>query len=212
MDGTIVDSERVAWQAAVRAFKEIHQIDLPEAEWSAFHGQSDLSFFTTTCKHLGIDQIEPVRHHFAKLYLPILAQCPLLPGVREAMQMLSEFGPQAIVSGSMPAQIQCVIDAHNLASFITYTLGCGQYERGKPDPQPFQLAAHALGFEAERCLVLEDSPSGVRSGLSAGMKVIGLRIGNVRPDFPAGKHDVSEAHVQLHSLQDLRRQEIEKLF
>ncbi|MFF9913921.1 HAD family hydrolase [Streptomyces sp. NPDC013457] len=42
---------------------------------------------------------------------------------------------------------------------------------GKPSPAPYLLAAEQLGASPADCLVIEDAPSGVRSGLDAGMTV-----------------------------------------
>ncbi|GKQ38449.1 hypothetical protein ALMP_49800 [Streptomyces sp. A012304] len=47
-------------------------------------------------------------------------------------------------------------------------------EDGKPSPVPYLLAAEQLGVEPGACLVIEDAPSGVRSGLRAGMTVWGV--------------------------------------
>ncbi|MFJ5867083.1 HAD-IA family hydrolase [Streptomyces parvus] len=45
---------------------------------------------------------------------------------------------------------------------------------GKPSPVPYLQAAAQLGARPEDCLVVEDAPSGVQSGLSAGMTVWGV--------------------------------------
>jgi len=42
----------------------------------------------------------------------------------------------------------------------------------KPAPDVYLLAASTLGVEPSRCLVLEDSPTGVRAALAAGMTPI----------------------------------------
>lgn len=47
-------------------------------------------------------------------------------------------------------------------------------EEGKPSPVPYLRAAARLGVEPEGCLVIEDAPSGVQSGLRAGMTVWGV--------------------------------------
>jgi beta-phosphoglucomutase-like phosphatase (HAD superfamily) len=47
-------------------------------------------------------------------------------------------------------------------------------ERSKPDPEPYLLAAKTLGVDITNCVVLEDSLTGVQSGLSAGAQVIGI--------------------------------------
>jgi sugar-phosphatase len=43
---------------------------------------------------------------------------------------------------------------------------------GKPHPEPFLKGAAVLGFPAEKCLVFEDVPAGVRAGKSSGARVI----------------------------------------
>jgi sugar-phosphatase len=45
---------------------------------------------------------------------------------------------------------------------------------GKPAPDPYLYAAAELGLAAGDCLVVEDSPAGVRSGLAAGCPVLGV--------------------------------------
>ncbi|MFJ3900311.1 HAD-IA family hydrolase [Streptomyces sp. NPDC090025] len=42
---------------------------------------------------------------------------------------------------------------------------------GKPAPAPYLRAAKLLGADPANCLVIEDAPSGVRSGRAAGMTV-----------------------------------------
>ncbi|WP_137994057.1 HAD family hydrolase [Streptomyces vilmorinianum] len=53
---------------------------------------------------------------------------------------------------------------------------------GKPSPAPYLLAADRLGASPADCLVVEDAPSGVRSGLDAGMTVWTVNS----PDAPEG--------------------------
>jgi beta-phosphoglucomutase-like phosphatase (HAD superfamily) len=48
-------------------------------------------------------------------------------------------------------------------------------ERTKPDPAPYVLAAKLLGVPPEECIAVEDSASGLRSAMSAGMHVLQLR-------------------------------------
>jgi beta-phosphoglucomutase-like phosphatase (HAD superfamily) len=47
-------------------------------------------------------------------------------------------------------------------------------EKSKPDPAPYLLAAKQLSVDILKCLVLEDSITGVQSGLASGAKVIGI--------------------------------------
>ena len=83
----------------------------------------------------------------------------------------------------------------------------------KPDPEIYLLAAHKLEVSPEECLVLEDSPNGVRAGVAAGMNVIavatpftivGLHSSQVLDHTwvvhdPAGLLDVVQERIQLHN-------------
>lgn len=61
--------------------------------------------------------------------------------------------------------------------------------RGKPSPDPYLFAAGRLGARPEVCLVIEDSPSGVQAGVSAGMTV--WSVNSPGPVPGAHRHFVS---------------------
>lgn len=52
---------------------------------------------------------------------------------------------------------------------------CDDVRNGKPDPEPYLKGASALGFTAAECVVVEDVPAGIRSGKTAGARVIAVR-------------------------------------
>ncbi len=47
-------------------------------------------------------------------------------------------------------------------------------QNGKPHPEPYLRGASLLGLPPASCVAVEDAPSGVRSGLDAGMPVLGV--------------------------------------
>jgi sugar-phosphatase len=55
--------------------------------------------------------------------------------------------------------------------------------RGKPDPEPYLLAATRLGVAPADCLVFEDAPAGIESALRAGCTVV--QVGGKRLLDPA---------------------------
>jgi HAD superfamily hydrolase (TIGR01509 family) len=71
-------------------------------------------------------------------------------------------------------------------------------ERGKPEPDLFLLAASRAGVEPDGCVVVEDSPYGLRAAHAAGMRGIGYAGGFV--ELPALE---AEADVVIHDLRDL---------
>lgn len=51
-------------------------------------------------------------------------------------------------------------------------------EHGKPDPEPYLLAAERLGVAPRRCLVFEDAPAGIVAAREAGAEVIAVATTN----------------------------------
>ena len=52
------------------------------------------------------------------------------------------------------------------------------FEKSKPDPDCYLKAARRLSVESDECVVFEDSVNGLRSGMAAKMKVVGLLTTN----------------------------------
>jgi sugar-phosphatase len=67
---------------------------------------------------------------------------------------------------------------------------------GKPGPEPYLKGAALLGVRPEDCIVLEDAPAGVESGLNAGMRVVGILSSHTAAQL-------SRATVQIGTLAEL---------
>ncbi|MFF8564211.1 HAD-IA family hydrolase [Streptomyces albidoflavus] len=72
--------------------------------------------------------------------------------------------------------------------------------RGKPDPEPFLLAAARLGVAPERCVVFEDAPAGLASGRAAGMKTVALTTSHPAAELTADAvvSDLTAVSVQVN--------------
>lgn len=49
-----------------------------------------------------------------------------------------------------------------------------QVSAGKPNPEGFEVAAHRLGVDVSRCLVVEDAPVGLTAGSASGARTLGV--------------------------------------
>ena len=77
-----------------------------------------------------------------------------------------------------------VLQALNLEQTLDVVLTREDVERPKPDPEIYRMAAEKLEVPPQECLVLEDSPNGVRAGVAAGMNVVAVAT----PFTVAGLH------------------------
>lgn len=71
--------------------------------------------------------------------------------------------------------------------------------KGKPDPEPFILGAHRLGFAPEECIAVEDAPTGITSAVSAGTHTIALTT-TYGAEKLGQAHDIVANHQQLQEL------------
>lgn len=76
---------------------------------------------------------------------------------------------------------------------VTITADDKRLKAGKPAPDPFLLAAKCLGFDAKKCVVFEDSPSGIRAGVASGATVIAVCTSHERSKIEnCGAHYIVE--------------------
>lgn len=122
-----------------------------------------------------------------------------LPGARELLVECRAAGiPTAIVSNSWRVLLDLLVA--NLDVPVDLTVSSTEVERAKPDPTPYLVACRELGAEPRNTVVVEDSPTGVRAGLAAGCRVIG--VGPVVRDVRASgyRHVDSLTAVDLAAL------------
>jgi HAD superfamily hydrolase (TIGR01509 family) len=100
------------------------------------------------------------------------------PGARELLVACREAGlPTALVSASWTRLIDAVSDKIaadiGMSPFDVVVAG-DDVANSKPHPDPYLAAAAALGVDPADCLAVEDSPTGVRSAVAAGCRVVAV--------------------------------------
>jgi HAD superfamily hydrolase (TIGR01509 family) len=174
MDGLLFDTERLYQEAIILAAADgkhdvtadifIRMVGVPWAQSRAL-----------LLAHFGemfpVDKFQEtwVQHFW------VIAETRLemKPGVVELLDTLDELQlPRAIATSSSHRTVERHLTAHNLRGRFDEIVGHGDYDRGKPAPDPFLKAAERLGVSPEHCLALEDSHNGVRSAAAAGMMTV----------------------------------------
>ncbi|MFF7771551.1 HAD-IA family hydrolase [Streptomyces massasporeus] len=108
----------------------------------------------------------------------------LLPGTRAFLDVLPA-ERWAVVTSATRRLAEARLDA---VGILPKTLvAADDVTRGKPDPEPYLLAARALGVDPEHCVVFEDAPAGLAAGRAAGMTTVALTT----------THQAHELHADL---------------
>jgi sugar-phosphatase len=114
-------------------------------------------------------------------------ECLALPGAREALARCAALGWRLALASNSPARLcELVLERLEIAGHFATVVSVDDVERGKPDPAIYLLAARRLGVAPRDCLVFEDTPTGARAALAAGMRVVaipstGQDFASVRP-------------------------------
>nr|WP_145483874.1 MULTISPECIES: HAD family hydrolase [Streptomyces] len=95
----------------------------------------------------------------------------LLPGTREFLNSLPADRWAVVTSAT-----RRLAEARLTAVGVTpkCLVSADDVTRGKPDPEPYLLAARQLGADPADCVVFEDAPAGLRAACAAGMRTVAL--------------------------------------
>jgi len=174
MDGLLFDTE-VLYQEAIQlaAAEGGHEvaIDVFNRTVGLPWAQSRALLLSHFGEAFPVDQFQEtwVRH----FWMIAETRLALKLGALELLDTLDQFRLARAIAISLSRRtVERHLTAHNLMGCFAEIVGHGDYERGKPAPDPFLKAAKRLGVEPYLCLALEDSHNGVRSASSAGMMTI----------------------------------------
>lgn len=207
-DGLIVDTEPFYLQAMRKMAKKrgkSFSIDLKREVM----GAGGLISMSIMKKALELpDSPQELLEDREKYYGEILFSKGVKPttGLFNALKVINKLGfKKAIASSSRIKFIDFALEQLNIANeFDTISHG-EEVANGKPAPDIFLLTLKKLELPATKCVVLEDTITGVRAGKSAGIKCIAI------PNQYNQDTDFSLADAVIESLDELSEPLLKKL-
>lgn len=168
-DGTVVDSmplHYIAWTKAL-------------AEWGAtfdeelfyiWGGKPPAEIIASLNQMQGLSMpIEAVAERKENLYYSLLPQLQPVSEVLEHIEAQHGKIPFAVVSGSPHESVLKSLTTVGMLDRFDVILGSNDYEKSKPAPDAFLLAAERVGVAPKDCLVFEDTEIGIQAATAAGM-------------------------------------------
>ncbi len=170
MDGTLVDTERLWWEAV----EQVAGRPLTEAERPEVFGRA----VEHTARWLGAASgtaADPVAERLHQAFAERVREGVVpRPGALELLDALVRDGvPTALVTASPRAVADLVLDTLGRDRFAV-CVTADDTGRTKPAPDPYLAACRALGADPGACVAVEDSPTGVGSAEAAGCAVLAV--------------------------------------
>lgn len=176
-DGVIVDSINVHKNAWGKAYEGIFNSKLPKYPTDHLTGKSSLKIAEFLCSKIGrIEETEKLAMLKLKILLNESPAPELLPGIHEMFTYLRQLKlPYGIASNAPRDYIKMTLQKHGLQ--VSEFVGYDEIPNPKPAPDAYLVCAEKCGIKKDDfkdVLVFEDSVTGIKSAISAGMIPIGV--------------------------------------
>lgn len=192
MDGTLVDN--CAWHVkAWREFAVRHGREITEREILEWMGAPSAYYMNRIFgREVPPGECASLAGEKESLYRELYAPHLKLPdGLGDMLGNARRRGVKlAIATGGSIDNVDFVLDGLGLRGLFGVVVDASQYERGKPAPDCYLMAAARLGLDPSECLVFEDAVGGVRAAKAAGMRVAAITATLPREVLAAERPDI----------------------
>ena len=191
-DGVIADSEPLSL-GTLRDTLADFGLDLPIGEVrSLFLGKSLKTIEAYLSKHGPKGASAGFSSAWqTDLFEKFRAELYAIPGLVDLLDALKRQNlTYCVASSSSFERLEVALDALQLQERFPNLFSAEQVKNGKPSPDLFLFAAAQIGCDPAACVVIEDSPHGIRAATAAGMHAIG---------FVGGSHlrEIQTEHAAL---------------
>jgi beta-phosphoglucomutase family hydrolase len=149
-------------------------------------------------------EIEQLSWQKEEIYRQIVGEqgIEVISGVESFIRDLRENSvPCAIGSSTQRLNISFVLEKLGWEEYFDVIVAADDVQWGKPNPQVFMLCSERLRMPAERCVVFEDTPIGLRAAKTANMGVVGLTTTH-------GRYQLWEADIIVQNFEELSAQKV----
>jgi HAD superfamily hydrolase (TIGR01509 family) len=200
LDGVLLDSEKL-WDQARREVAARHEGRWRDEATTAMQGMSSAEWSRYMRDTLAVD-LTP--EQISDLVVAGLLEryrhgLPLITGAVEAVRRIAARWPLALASSANRVVIDMVLAVAGLSEEFGASVSSEEVPRGKPAPDVYLEAARRLGQPPAACAAVEDSASGIKSAIAAGMLVVAVP----NRDYPPPGDILASAQLVLDSLPEL---------
>ncbi|MFI7009641.1 HAD-IA family hydrolase [Streptomyces sp. NPDC050145] len=179
-DGTLILSVESAYRCWIRWAQE-YGITADDFAGLSLHGRTTAEIVADL---LPAERVSEAVARIGRLEVEDVAagDTRAVPGALELLAALPA-GRWAVVTSAARELAEARLAAVGITAPLL--IAAEDVTRGKPDPEPFLLAAERLGADPARCVVLEDAPAGLAAARAAGMRTVALTTTHPAGDLSA---------------------------
>jgi HAD superfamily hydrolase (TIGR01509 family) len=203
-NGVIIDDELLQ----MKAFEEIlrdHDIALTEEWYFSALGMDDKNFvramFERAGKSLSDGVLESVLHRKTDLHRKMIEdELPLFPGVLTFLKATARHFSLGLVSMASDVEIGYVLERAKIRDLFSVVITADKVPVCKPAPDCYRSGLETLNEKrrgdrlqpllSTECLAIEDSPPGIQSARTAGMRTLGVTNTVAEADLRSAGADV----------------------
>jgi len=217
-DGIIAHTEPIHLKAFQTTLRQYEIVLTEEEYYDKYLAYDDRTFFKEILKDRSFEHDEQIIADLMSIKSAhyedfVIGNIELLPGAEGLIRSAADKYALAIGSGALRGEIVDILRYAGIESYFKVIVSAEDVARSKPAPDVFIEALKRLNKDplvsgtilSQDCLVIEDSVSGIKAALSAGMKCLA-----VTNSYPEDK--LSGADLVKESLKDVRLSELESLF
>ncbi|MGK7889495.1 MAG: HAD family hydrolase [Leptolyngbyaceae cyanobacterium] len=173
-DGVLVDSEQITNRVFCKMLNDLGLEVTLEDMFERFVGHSTAQCIEILTELLGApppeDFVPTLRHRIAEALEAGVEPVAGVVGVLDRLTI-----PYCVASSGEPAKMRLTLGKTGLLSrFEGKIFSVAEVNNPKPAPDVFLHAAAQMGVDPKACAVIEDTPTGVKAGVAAGMYVYGV--------------------------------------
>lgn len=203
MDGVVVDNHRYHF-AAWMMFAEKYKFELNrEIYREKYNGKTNADLFRMIFGQISEEEINRYADEKESLYQKLYSEnMKAHTGLIDFLDYLQKKKMKIALGTSAPTMnVDFTLDTLKLRKYFEVIVDGSQVERGKPDPQVYQLCAMKLGLEPKECVVFEDALLGLEAGERAGCKIVAVATSHEAYELKQKTdliiHDFTEARSLL---------------
>ena len=168
-EGTLADNMPLHYRAWSRAMEDFGG-KYPEELFYEWGGRPTAHIVAALNERFGLAlEVDAVVRRKEEYYFELIPHVEPMAAVVEFARARVGIAPMAVASGGHRELVVATLKALGIEEWFGAVVCAEDYERGKPHPDPFLIAARRLGVEPGECVVFEDSPTGIEAAKAAGM-------------------------------------------